>query len=460
MPGFLLRRFLWLWPTLWLITVLTFMLTALAPDPLSNFAEDCDLMGSGSSYADFERCLAEKRAQYGLDRPRFYFTVTSLAQPADFYQQPRHLRPTLRQLLFEVGDWTKVQAYRQALDGLMRTSSQQRLAGTLALSIDRLVLGLRSMGAMTAVEARLDSLATLAQRHEGPWVSALQETQQRYAAMQSGPARWRNFVPTLHWYGTNNQYHHWLTGMLQGDLGRSYRRDQAVGTTIRELMPWTLTFAALGTLLIFLTGIPIGVVAAMYPGTLWDRGTALLGFVLEVIPTFWLGTLLFVYFADPEMAGGGFLTAGLRPDQLRWEQYLTQMPLPLIAYAYAGFAQLSRLLRSTLQEQMQTAYLRTALAKGLSHRRAVWRHALRNSLLPLITVATGVLPSLLAGAVVVEQVFLIRGLGRETLEAVTSNDVPFVMAIFSLVAVATLLGYFLADLLYAWVDPRVSESLT
>jgi len=459
MPRFLLRRFLWLWPTLWLITVLTFMLTALAPDPLANFMEQCHYMAPGTSYEVFDACLAQKRAEHQLDLPRFYLRVTTWAIPKDFHRQSQHLRPTLRRLLFQVGDWALVETYRQDLRRLMIIADEQRLAGDLPMSVVSPILGLATMGEMPRIEARLSDLAQAARKHDGPWRAALRRVEASFGAMRQRPARWRNFVPIIYWHGLDNQYHHWLVRMLRGDLGRSYRSTQSVGATIRELLPWTITLAGLGTLLIFLTGIPIGVFAAMYPGSLGDRASAILGFGLEVIPTFWLGTLLFSYFADPEMAGGGFLQANLHPGRLSWQQYLTQMPLPLIAYAYAGFAQISRLLRSTLQEQMQRPFLRTALAKGLSYREAVWRHAFRNSLLPLITVATGVLPALLVGSVVVEEVFLIRGLGRETLTAVTSNDVPFVMAIFALTALATLLSYFLADLLYAWVDPRARDSL-
>lgn len=459
MSRFLLRRFLWLWPTLWLIMVFTFMLTALAPDPSANFMADCNYRSMGTSYEDFAACLAKKRAELRLDLPRFYVTVSTLATPKDFHRYARYVRPTLRRLLFQVGDGGKVEAYHRAVQQLMVVADEQRLAGKLPISVVSLMLGLEALSDLKKIEARLTQLADSGQFYPGAWVATLAQAQRHFEQMREQPARWRNFIPMLYWHGLDNQYHHWLMGMLRGDLGRSYRSTQSVGSTIRELLPWTITLAGMGTVLIFLTGIPLGIFSAMYPGSLGDRGSAMLGFVLEVIPTFWLGTLLFSYFADPEMLGGGFLAPDLHPGQLSWQQYLTQLPLPLIAYAYAGFAQISRLLRSTLQEQMQMPYLRTALAKGLSYRQAVWRHAFRNTLLPLITVATGVLPALLVGAVVVEEVFLIRGLGRETLEAVKTNDVPFVMAMFTLTALATLLGYFIADWLYARVDPRVRDSL-
>lgn len=455
MPRYLLRRLLGLLPTLWFITVLTFWLTRFAPvDRVHVFYDDCGF--NMVPYADFMACMADKRQAQGWDLPDFYLTVSPLAEPATLNQYPPDLRDSLRALLFVCGDWARVAAYRRSVEDLLAqaTATRHRLTARgfdEARQLDRL-------GSTRLIEAQLATLQRLGQEEEAAWLPAVQAVRERFETLHQPGDRWRNFVPTLHWHGWHNQYHRWLTGILRGDWGQVYGQHMGVEETLARYLPFTLLFAGLGTCLVFLIGIPLGVMGAVYPGSWWDRGGAMIGILLQVVPTFWVATLLFTYFADPERSSG-LLSAHYQPFLHPWTHWLQQMPLPLLAFTYGGFAQLSRLMRSTLREQMAQPYLRAAQAKGLSYRQAVWRHALRNAMLPLITVLTGVLPGLLVGSVVIERAFHIEGMGQQALAAVQNNEVHLVMALFTLTALLTLLGYFLADVLYAWFDPRVSRSL-
>jgi peptide/nickel transport system permease protein len=456
MVRYLLRRLFWLIPTWWVITVLTFFLTTFAPgDPVDHFAGTCGTLDPGRDYAEWVACRAKIRQKLGLDLPVFYVEISTLATPKDFYRQPDYLQDSLQRLLYQYGNWPAVQAYRQAVAALIRAVEQaddvtlRRL--DQARSLDRLA-------DPAAIVAQLDALQQPGERAgELPWLSSLQQARTRLAALSEQATRWRHFVPVIYWHGWHNQYHRWFTRLLRGHFGQSYASNVSVKETLRRHLPWTFTFALLGTLLVFTTGIPLGVMSAMYPGSFWDRGGATISIMLQVIPTFWVGTLLFTYFADPEQVSYT-IHSGFKPYLHDWLTGVSQMPLPLVAFVYGSF-QLSQLMRSTLKEQMAAPYLRTARAKGLSHAQAVWRHAFRNASLSLITVATGVLPTLLVGSIVIEAVFKIEAMGQVTLQAVLSNDIPLVMAVFTLVALLTLIGYFLADVLYAWLDPRVAHSM-
>jgi peptide/nickel transport system permease protein len=193
-----------------------------------------------------------------------------------------------------------------------------------------------------------------------------------------------------------------------------------------------------------------------------DKGMMLFLFILYSLPSFWVATLLLMY-----LAGGDYLNwfplVGIMSDGaenypwgLKLANIAWHLVLPVTAMVYGSFAFLTRFSRSTMLEVIKQDYVRTALAKGLTRRAVIWRHAFRNQLIPLITLLGTLLPALLGGSVIIEQIFSIPGMGKLAFESVLARDYPTIMAIATISAALTLVSLLLSDLAYVWVDPRIT----
>jgi peptide/nickel transport system permease protein len=259
------------------------------------------------------------------------------------------------------------------------------------------------------------------------------------------------------------QYALWLGRLLKGDLGRSMKDRLPVWDKIVERLPVTVILELLSIAITFAVAIPLGIYSSVRKGTFLDRASTLTVFALYSLPTFWVGTLILVF-----LCGGDYLdwfpSAGLRsldydPNWPLWKRasdYLWHLGMPLLCFTYASFAALSRFMRTSMLENARQDYIRTARAKGLPEREVVLKHMLRNSLIPIITILAGILPGLIGGAVIIETIFSVPGLGQLGYQAVLARDYPVVQALFAASSALTLLGILLADIALALVDPRIS----
>lgn len=277
------------------------------------------------------------------------------------------------------------------------------------------------------------------------------------------------------YYGLDQPWHigywWWLTGnpnipnsrgVLRGDFGISLT--VSLGVPVAEMLaqrlPPTLKLNMLSLCLIYSLAIPVGIYAAVRRNTLLDRGSALIFFMLYSLPSFWVGLLLLIFVSRyfPWWPTRG-LEENLPLTASYWEVLkVTAMHyvLPVVCLAYGGLAFLSRYSRSAMLEVIRQDYIRTARAKGLSERIVVFKHALRNGMIPLITMFAGLLPGLISGSIFVEMIFGIPGMGMLSIEAIGSRDYPLLMTLFSLSALLTLFGILLSDIAYCLVDPRIS----
>jgi ABC-type dipeptide/oligopeptide/nickel transport system permease component len=246
------------------------------------------------------------------------------------------------------------------------------------------------------------------------------------------------------------QYFRYMDRVVHGDLGRSIRLALPVTSLIRERFPATLELAFASLALASLLGVIAGVAAAAYRGRLPDHAI-MVGALLGVsLPSFWLALMLILFFG---------LKLGVLPIAGN-DQGLKSLVLPAITLATIPLAVISRLTRSSLVEVLREDYIRTAFAKGLSRRRVLIRHALRNGLIPLITVVGIQFGTLLGGAIIVETVFAWPGIGRLLIDAVAARDFPLIQGIILFIAAGFVLVNLAVDLLYAWVDPRVRHQFS
>ncbi len=236
-------------------------------------------------------------------------------------------------------------------------------------------------------------------------------------------------------------------GVLRGDFGRSItvEMQRPVLELILERMPPTIRLNILSIAIIYMIAVPVGIYAAVFRATILDRGSAFLFLLLYSLPSFWVGLLLIILAARLWPA---WPIQGLDS----WQSYV----LPVFCLSFAGFAFLSRIARVGMLDVIRQDYIRTARAKGLPETSVILKHALRNALIPLITLFAGLLPTLVAGSILIEYLFGIPGMGSLSLEALSQRDYPVLMTLFGMSASLTLLGILGSDILYVVVDPRIS----
>jgi peptide/nickel transport system permease protein len=258
------------------------------------------------------------------------------------------------------------------------------------------------------------------------------------------------------------QYWIWLKQLATLNFGNSYKDHQPVIKKIAEKLPITLALNIISIFLAYVIAIPLGVSSALKRDTIGDRTTTFFLFALYSLPSFWVATLLIRY-----LGGGEFLNlfpiVGIISDQTAGWTFLQKlgnvlwhMVLPVTCLTYASFAYLSRLMRAEMLEVLRQDYIRTAKAKGLSNRLVIFKHALRNSLIPIITIMAMLLPALIGGSVIIESIFTIPGMGNLGFEAILTKDYPVIMAVTAISAFLTLIGLLLSDVLYVMIDPRIT----
>lgn len=255
------------------------------------------------------------------------------------------------------------------------------------------------------------------------------------------------------------QYGRWLKRIVRLDFGESFKDNRPVIDVIGERLPKTLLLNGLTLLIVFLLAIPIGVFSALRQNSFWDRAGTVFVFLGFSIPTQWVALLFMIFFG---IHLGWFPVTGFRSlmaDDMsfpaRMIDIARHLALPLMVASLTGLASLSRYMRNGMLEVIRQDCIRTARAKGLPENRVIWGHALRNTMIPVVTLLGLSLPELISAGVIFETIFSYPGLGRLAYEAVMSRNIPVLMATGTLGAFLTLIGNLIADLSYAYVDPRI-----
>lgn len=465
MLRYILKRLLIFIPTLFAISLLAFGLSKVAPgDPVlsCNFASESEF--------DISRALYQEMYEdMGLQKPLFYFTWTTAAYPDTFYRIPgRYHQEALSKLVDQYGNWPLIEDYNQALERFSRIieSLPASINRNTRIKLSRPTSLLYETYEDPKITSFLEQIQNVVNHSSDSILYSLvtndaQNLTLRYAAVKAQPNRLRRFLPKINWNGFDNQYHHWITNFLQGDFGVSCRGGRPVLQRIKTPIFWTIIMSVLSILLTFVLSVPLGVFSAARPGNWRDRLITTLLFVLYSLPTFWIATMLLVFFTTSEYGMDWFEGAGLgnlpssAPFWARFWETTQHLFLPVLCLTYPSLAFVSRQMRGGMLEVLNQDFIRTARAKGVSEKRVIWRHAFRNALFPLLTLFASVFPAVVTGSVVIEVIFNIPGMGREVVNAIFAKDWPVLYTILMIVAILTMLGNLIVDILYAWVDPRV-----
>jgi len=247
------------------------------------------------------------------------------------------------------------------------------------------------------------------------------------------------------------QYVNWIGGLMKGDLGYAYVSEKPAIDEILPRIPVTAKLAALALIFSVLFGVPLGVLSAVRQNTALDYVLRVISLSGLSLPSFWLGLLILMAFVH----WFGWIPIYKSSTGNIWED-IALLSIPAAAVGFRSSALVMRLTRSSMLEVLRQDYIRTARAKGLPERVVILRHALRNSLIPVVTVFATILPVLIGGSVIVELIFDIPGMGLYAYEGLLKRDYNVVMATTTISALLTLVGFLISDILYGLVDPRIS----
>ncbi len=452
---YLLKRLLLILPALWLIVTLVFLLSKALPGTSGSekILQSTGYYATGSATAR-AAAYQDYLNRTGQQLPLFYFGISASVEPDTLYKiTPETDRKLLQTLIWNYGNWPSVASYYTSIKQLRQRVSEpeQHLIAPLFSATDK--------EAILAATGKLDQLKNTPET--GALVTEVKLEAKALAQLQ--PA-YGFLLPTLRWYGTNNQYHRWMKNLIKGDLGNSYRDSKPVSEKISEAVTSTFWILIISIAAAFLIAFEVSILLVQRQETKLQKALMSLLYFLDSIPLFVLSLLLMVLLASPvflqllPVFGLGYFETA----QQNWLQVLMQqlpyLALPILCLTTAYLPYLTNQLYRALADTSHTDYARTARAKGLSARKVIRKHLLRNALLPVITLLSDFLPALVAGTIVIETIFAIPGIGRLLVESVQARDYPVLVAIVLLVAVFKMLSHLLADVLYSKADPRIRLS--
>lgn len=487
MLKYIFKRVLIFIPTLLAISLLTFVISVNAPgDPVESMLNKG---GSGegqlSAKIGTERAYNELRKQLGLDLPVFYFSFTNATVSDTLYRVSKiNHRATLDRLSFNNGNWPAVANYYNSIRRFENSIYSIEKTEANSNALRRLKENVNSLYDAYEEEKIQSILANVNQAfNENNSFKLIRNeynaTKSAFESMVQSADPVKKYIPSFHFYGTNNQYHRWIfgdapwfsdevkygetKGFFRGDFGISYQDKRPVKSVIWDAVRWTMLISILSMILAYLFAIPLGVTSAVSKGTKKERSLTTMLFILYSLPNFWIATMLIMFFG-----GGDFYDVfpafglGTLPDSApfmeRFSETAYHLVLPLICWTYGSLAFISRQMRGGMLNVIGQDYIRTARAKGLNEKAVIWKHALRNSLIPIITLFASIFPLAISGSFVIEFIFSIPGMGKISLDALVARNYPIIFTVMMFTAILTLIGNLVADILYAVVDPRISFS--
>lgn len=471
MLRYFLKRLFLLAPTLLVALVLTFGLSRLVPgDPVQDAHEE-EFEQSTQSEAEQLRMYRARSARMGLDKPVFYVSFQPAAYPDTLHKIPfRHRREAMIQLLRQNGNWPAVERYYESISTLKKGLQQRgsnRWSSEARSSLAQVVSDLQFTTDFGVAKFQIDKMAKLIQQDS---VLELQTTltypplRQSFQDLLAHPQKAKLYRPTLVWNGFDNQFHDTFIGYLQGDFGKSFEDAKPVSAKIGRALSWTLWINIVALPIAYLLAIILGVRMAVQKGTSFDRRFNNLLFGLYAMPAFWVALVLLVVFSNPDW-GMNFITiTGMMDldETSSWATWLNvslrQLAVPILCLIYPAMTILTRQMRSSMIVALNQDFVRTARAKGLPEKEVIWKHAFPNAAFPLITSFGSLLPEMVTGSILVENIFNIPGMGRLLIHAMGAQDWPIVFGIMLLGTLLSILGLLLVDLAYAWLDPRVRFS--
>ena len=545
-------------PTLIIISLLSFLISTNAPgDPVSKIVTAMGQDGTASQNSDAnQRTKQLVRKKLGLDKPDFYFSLGTAADCDTLYRLvDKNQRASAKSLTRDIGEWelvsnlyNNIKTPIDTLDVLYPDSVLTKKERSFKSQLIFYLNGLKDVASKKELNQKMSSIYEWSDSLGGIRFNTLSLAVEN---INKSGNNWMKYIPTINWYGMNNQYHLWLLGdigleknidtlsniqienkvfsfdefkfvkreekwfefssgillkdsifkssfdqlnqisfydngrqirvkkmedsysvfidrgrkgVVRGDFGISFEDGTYVRDKIFKSVSVSFWLILFSIILSYLVSVPVGILSASRRGGRFDRWSSLVLFSLYSLPSFFVATVLLYTFANPDLFVW-FPESGIYDPEIfdeNWSLYEKikhQAPyfvLPLVAYTYSSFAFLSRIMRAGMLDVFGKDYIRTARAKGLKEKTVILKHVLKNSLIPIITVFANIFPATVGGSLILESIFNIPGMGKLGYDAILDLDYPMILAVFTISGALTVLGYIVADILYAAVDPRIS----
>lgn len=482
MRTYILRRLLLMIPTFFGISLLIFLVLNLAPGRPGKQAESADVVSNARGEATSESYKLF-REQFNLDKPilfntRFLLTTEQLRHQLEIAGQivpaPISERMVLQEQLEDLGNYAVPHLLQVMLeaDRAGQGALRDTAAYFLRLNAPRRLIDpynpapspeVRAYNdAVSSERARLSRLRYAFEAPESEKREVLQGWQRWYEEVRerfqySGPQKLRIFF-------FDTRFATYWSNLLRLDFGVSLATRERVLTTLVSKLRYSLSLSVVSLLLAYAISIPLGILSAVRRGTLGDRVLTTVLFMLYSLPSFFVATLLLYFVSEGSnwpalrwFPTGGFQSPGFEDLTTigKFSDVAWHLVLPIGCLTYGSLAALSRYMRTGLLEVIQSDYIRTARAKGLPESLVIGKHALRNGLLPILTLLSELLPAVLGGSVIIEYIFGIPGIGQWTVESIYQRDYNVIMGVQLLTTILVLLGMLLTDISYALVDPRI-----
>lgn len=458
MARYLLRRLLLAIPVLWLIATAIFLLSKMMPGA---YGSEHLRQTEGSYYSKGD---AESRSKAyrqflrdtGQDLPLFYFSITPSPEPDTLNRvYPEHDRQLLRSLSWRYGDAAQAALFFRSLKQV-----EQEATPTQRRQLQPYLLTIQQHTKPSDLRASLQGMRGVIPEDQPAYTSLTAHADR----LTENKAKYSYLIPVWQWHGTDNQYHQWLSDLLNGGLGISLRDGRPVASVLFEAIGNTWWLLLFSVCMAALLSMELALLMVRQTGSKWRQVILPTLFLLDSVPLFVLAMLLLVLLASPAFLqlfpvyGMGYYSSTTQSWLQASSEWLQFMALPMLCLVLANLPYLTNQFYHAVASVAGQDYIRTARAKGLSEGKVIRKHMLRNALLPVITLLSDFLPALVAGAVIIETIFAIPGIGRLLIDAVLARDYPVIVGIVVIVAVFKLLAHLLSDLLYATADPRIRHA--
>jgi peptide/nickel transport system permease protein len=458
MTGYVLKRILLVIPTMLVVMIIAFFLSKLVPgDAASAMLILQGIQPDGPNASkEYERNYIHLK----LNKPTFYFSILPDFYPENINQIPSDTkRKQINDFLIQKFKYSDIQDYLSVRDQIIFAKSSDNKDSLDNNDTSNLIFETQP----AKIKSSIEQLLKYNNAEISPKISALETS---FNKMVKNKANF--YYPKIFWHGLDNQFHFWFKEIIAGNFGLSIKDGRMVSDKISAALKWTLVLILLNVILSSLISIPTGLYAGYKENGWFDRMSSFISLLLYATPVFWLASLLIVFCTSDRYSTflNIFPTPGTWyiPDNQSFFRsmglFSGQLVLPIICLVANDIAQLSRITKNNVIEQKSKLYVTLAKAKGLNDWVILKKHILPNVLIPLITVIGGRIPAGISGALIIEIIFNIPGMGRLMYESIFSSDWNVVFGILLIVSVFTITFMLITDIIYAVVNPKIKTSMS
>lgn len=458
-------RLLMIIPTLVIVSILAFALSVSTPGDSveqSLALEGITLEDDRISQENYEKEYSKKASELNKDKPLFYFGIRPSNYPSykEWQSVSIQKKSDVKKLLKQNIPLSDAQNYLNAIKKIeykyfdIRDSLESELKKDWKQSINLLA----KSDQLIDIRKRMLYMANTYQ--DSPFIEDF--TELMVSIPSDGQSHWH--YPKMDWHGVNNQYHHWISDFLKGNYGTSILDSQPVFVKIKTAIKWTSLLIIMGLIFSLLISIPLAVLSAYNANGRLDNWISWISLSIYSIPIFWMATILIVYFTTD--AYSKWLDIFPSPASFYSEKdsgiftlivkYFNRLILPVICISLKDIAYLVRVIRADLIKEIAKKYATTLRAKGVNSWMILWKHILPNSMISTVTIIISNIPLALAGTLIIEVIFNIPGMGRLMYNSILQSDWNVVYAMLLLISFFTVLFYLIGDIVYAFLNPRIS----